>query len=52
MLFTYKSTDKKGKIKKGEIQALNINEARNKLLLRQDAVISLEPISKKKKKQA
>ncbi len=50
MLFTYKSTDKKGKIKKGEIQALNINEARNKLLLRQDAVISLEPISKKKKK--
>lgn len=50
MLFNYKSTDKKGKIKKGEIQALNINEARNKLLLKQDSVISLEPANKKKKK--
>ncbi len=50
MLFVYEITDNKGKIVKGQIEAINIQEARNRLLLQDGTLLSLEAIDKKSNK--
>lgn len=48
MLFSYKISDSKNKITSGTIEADSRNQARNKLLLKDGVLISLEPIGRSK----
>jgi len=47
MLFAYEITNNKGKIIKDQIEATSIKEARNRLLLQDGTLLSLEAISKR-----
>lgn len=46
MLFSYKISDNKNKLSSGTIEAESRNQARNKLLLRDGVLISLEPVGR------
>ncbi len=50
MLFAYEITNNKGKIIKGQTEASSIHEARNKLLLQEGTLLSLEAVSQRKDK--
>lgn len=51
MLFSYEASDKKGKIKTGTIEAASREEARNKLSLKEDVLLSLTQGKLKHKKR-
>ncbi len=50
MLFNYELRNQKGKKIKGQIEANNLYEARNRLALKDDMLVSLKPVKKKDKK--
>lgn len=47
MLFSYKITNNKGKIKKGTLEAADIKKARDHLMLLDGTIVSLRPYKKK-----
>ena len=49
MLFKYQLRNEKGKIRKGKIEARDLEAARNKLALEEEMLLSLKPIQKNKK---
>ena len=51
MLFSYQISDKEGKLKDGTIEAMDREEARNKLTLKGDVLVSLEKIEKGKRRK-
>ena len=50
MLFNYELRNQKGKKIKGQIEASNLYEARNRLALKNDMLLSLKPVKKKDNK--
>jgi type IV pilus assembly protein PilC len=50
MKFTYKAKNRKGEKRSGKIEALNIDEAKNALLIKDLIVISVKPLEERVKK--